>query len=378
MLVIGLVSPVLVFVRLVPPSLLSPSFKLAPILIAVGVVLLRSSAAALGRADSQPPAVLSVGEASLRIGLVLLLEGWFLPEVLQGLGGGLGFLGTLVWIDSFPAGLVLLVLGAMIQAIEVKRRSIRVVFGLAATILACTGTVVFASRPPAGRIGAGWLPTVAEFGDTAMLLVGVLVAIVSAQAGAGRYKTARPRGLYPGRNSLWVGALCLGVGIFLSVSMYFNVLPLALYYVCRKMPPILTALGAVLLLRSIVAAGRVGDDRASASTLGEATLGMGFVLLLLGCSAPLASSGPGRLPGFLGLILRLDCVPAGLALLILGALIRAAERQLPRVGVRETPGDSRSGHEPHVGIGSRPMVSRPEPVGADRLSPLDLGPRSVE
>jgi hypothetical protein len=374
-LVIGVVLPVLVFLRLLPPILLTFSYKLPPILVAVGVVLLRSSAAALRRPVTHPLRVLSVGESSLRMGFVLLLLGWLLPPALRALDRGLGFFGFVIWMESVPAGLVLLVLGAMIQAIEVGNRSIRAVLGLAAILLACTGTVVFASQVPTGLIGTGWLQTVAGYAEMTLLVVGVVASIVSAQAGAGRYVAAGPRGLSLGRKSLLVGSVLLGVGILLSVFMYLRLVPLPLYYICRRMPPILVAVGVVLLRSSIVALRRVGDVSPRVLTLGDSTLGMGFVLLLLGCSSTLAFSGMPLPLRFFRVILGMDCVPAGWALLILGASIRAAER-LPHAGVREAPRDSQRGHEPHVRIGSRPMVSGPEAAHLDRLPPLDLGPRS--
>jgi hypothetical protein len=379
-LAIGLVLPVLFFLRLLPPILILPlsltfSFSLPPILLAVGLVLLRSSAAALRRSIPHPPRVLSVGEATLRMGFVLLLEAWFLPAALRGLDQGLGMFGTFIWMESFPAGLVLLVLGAMIQAIEVGNRSIRAVLGLAAVLLACAGTVVFAFQLPSGRFAPGWIRTVAGYGEMTLLAVGVVTSIVSAQAGAGGYAAAGPRGMHLWRNSLRVGALLLGVGILVPVFMSLRVVPLPLYDICRSMPPILIAVGAVLLRGSIVSSRRVGGDPPRVLTLGAATLRIGLVLLLLGCSSPASYSGVPLLPRSLVWILRMDCIPTGLALLVLGALIKAAE-QSPHVEVREAPGNSQKGHEPHVRIGSRPMVREPEAARPDRLPPLDLGPRS--
>ena len=372
-LVIGLVLPVLLFAGPVPLIVLTLSFKLPPILIAVGVVLVRSSAVALRLPVSHAPRGLSLGEATLRIGFVLLLLGWFLPKVLQALDSRLGFSGTLICLDSIPAGLVLLVLGAMIQTIEVRSWSIRAVLGLAAIISA--GTVVFATQPPAARIGPGWLRMVAGSGEMVMLLVGVLVSSVSAQAGADRDKVAGPRGLHLGRNSLRVGAFLFGVGILLSVLLFLRLVPLALYYLCGKMQPILIAVGVVLLWSSIVALRRAGDHPTRVLTVGSAALMTGFVLLLLGCVSPLGFSGIPVLLRFFSPILQMDCILAGLALLLLGALIRAAERS-QHGGAPEGSRDSQWSHESHVRIGSRPMASRPEGARADRLPPLDLGPRN--
>jgi hypothetical protein len=117
LLVIGLLLPVLMFLCPVPlmPFLV---LKLAPILIAIGAVLLRGSAVALGRADSHPPRILTLGEATLETGLVLLLLFWSLPKVIRSVDQGLGMLGTIVEMDNFPTGLALVGLGALILATE--------------------------------------------------------------------------------------------------------------------------------------------------------------------------------------------------------------------------------------------------------------------
>ncbi len=54
-LVVGLVLPVLMFRGLVPPILFTLTYKLPPIFIAVGIVLLRSSAVALRPTVSHAP-----------------------------------------------------------------------------------------------------------------------------------------------------------------------------------------------------------------------------------------------------------------------------------------------------------------------------------
>ena len=113
-----------------------------------------------------------------------------------------------------------------------------------------------------------------------------------------------------------------------------------------KLTPILIAAGVVLVRSSVAPIRRVASHPPRFLTLGAAALGTGLVLLLLGCSAPfLRLSGGVRGLVFLGSIFRIDCIPAGLALLVLGALIRRAE-QSPQGGVRERARDSGSGHEP--------------------------------
>ena len=220
------------------------------------------------------------------MGFVMLLEGWALPPALQGLDPGLGFFGFIMWMESFPAGLALVVLGAAIQATEVGRRPIRAVLVLAAIVLACTGSAVLASQPPASRfVGPGRLQTVARYGEMTMLLVGVLASVVSAGAGSGRNETAGTRGLRLGRTTLRVGAVLLVAGLVLPALVFVRHVPAMLLVASFKLTPILIAAGVVLLPSSAVAIRRVASHPPRFLTLGQAALGTGLVLLLLGCSA---------------------------------------------------------------------------------------------
>ena len=222
------------------------------------------------------------------MGFVMLLEGWALPPALQGLDRGLGFFGFIIWMESFPAGLALLLLGAAIQATEVGRKPIRAFLVLAAIVLACTGSAVLASQPPASRfVGPGRLQTVARDGEMTMLLVGVLASLVAAQAGSGRYETAGTRGLRLGRTTLGVGAMLLVAGLTLPALMFVRHVPSGLSVVSLKLTPILIAAGVVLLRSSVVALRRAALHPPSFLTLGQAALATGLVLLLLGCSASL-------------------------------------------------------------------------------------------
>jgi hypothetical protein len=210
-----------------------------------------------------------------------------------------------------------------------------IVLGLAAIALLCTGIITSynSSVAQASRIGPGWFQAVSMYGGMALLLMGMVVSIASAQAGAGWFGLAEPRGLHLGRKTLRVGALLLVVGLLLPVLMFLHLVPaplvpvLVLALVTLKLPPILVAIGAVLLGSSAVALHDEVSHPLRILTLGKATLGTGFVLLLLGWSLPGVLQSVDRAGlGFFGFIMCMGCIPAGTALLILGALIMAAER----------------------------------------------------
>jgi hypothetical protein len=119
LLVVGLVLPVLIFSHIIGSRLFFIlSFKLSPILIALGAVLLRNSVVALRCDVSIPLRILTLGRATVRTGFVLFLLGWCLPVILRTLDRGLGMLGTLIGMDVLPAGLALLIVGVLIQATE--------------------------------------------------------------------------------------------------------------------------------------------------------------------------------------------------------------------------------------------------------------------
>ncbi len=187
-------------------------------------------------------------------------------------------------------------------------------------------------------MGPGWFQATSMCSGSALLLMGVVVSIASVQAGAGWFELAEPRGLYLGRKTLRAGALLLVVGLLLPVLWFLHLMPPSLVLVPLKLPPILVAIGAVLLGSSAIALDREISHSLRTLTLGKATLGTGVVLQLLGCYLPGVLQSVDRAGlGFFGFIMCMDCIPAGLALLVLGAFILATEwvREQGRSEVRE-------------------------------------------
>jgi hypothetical protein len=207
-------------------------------------------------------------------------------------------------------------------------KPLRIVLDLAA--IACFGTGIIAtfnqSVPLAGRVGPHWFQAASMYGGTAALLVGVVAAIASARAGARPYGPAGPRGLLLGRRTLRLGTLSLVAGLLSPVLMFLRLMPPVLFFASLKLAPILIAIGAVLLRGSAVALGRADSHPPRILTLGEATLRTGLVLLLLGWSLPKVIRSVDQGLGMLGTFIEMDSLPAGLALLILGACIQAPGR----------------------------------------------------
>jgi hypothetical protein len=155
---------------------------------------------------------------------------------------------------------------------------------------------------------------------TALPLVSLVAAIASAQIGAGR---SEPRGLRLGRTTLWVGALLLVAGLIAPVPLLLHLARPAPLLAEIRLSPIFVAIGVVLLQASVVALHPASAERPRILTLGEATLRMGLVLLVLGCLLPAAlfavdSRGMG---GMLAVIIGMDSLPAGVATLALGFAI---------------------------------------------------------
>lgn len=210
-------------------------------------------------------------------------------------------------------------------------KPLRIVLGLAAIASACTGIIgtYNQSVPLTSRVSPGWFRAVSMYGATAALLVSVVVAIASVQAGARQYGPAGPRGLRLGQRTLRLGAWLLVAGLLSPVLMFLRLMPPMLFLVSLKLAPILIAIGAVLVRGSVVALDRADSHPPRILTLGEATLRTGLVLLLLGWSLPKVIRSVDQGLGMLGTFIEMDSLPAGLALVGLGALILATERSQP-------------------------------------------------
>jgi hypothetical protein len=210
---------------------------------------------------------------------------------------------------------------------------LRTVLGLAAVAAFCVGiiTTYNSSVAPTSRVGPGWFQAMSLYGGSAMLLVGVVLSIATVQVGAGGDAPTEPRGLLLGRNTLRAGALLLAVGVLWPVLAWTHLVPMLFPLVSIKLPPILVAIGAVLLWRSAGALERDAPRSRTILTLGEATIGTGVALFFLGRFLfSVLSSFDRQGLGFFGFIMGMDCPAAGLALFVVGALIRIAEARRGR------------------------------------------------
>jgi hypothetical protein len=219
----------------------------------------------------------------------------------------------------------------LVSPTEAAMKPLQIVLGLASIALLCTGTLATYNflNPGADRVGPDWFQAFSMYGGTAMLLVGVVVAVAAAQASVGRSEVAKPRGLRLGRTTLGVGTVLLMVGLAWPVLTFMGLMPSALLVVSATaswmLSPILMAVGGVLLGRSAVAVRREVSHPLRMLALGKATLWTGFVLLLLGWSLLTVLPSVNQGLGLIGLVIWMECFPAGLALLVVGALINAAE-----------------------------------------------------
>jgi len=122
------------------------------------------------------------------------------------------------------------------------------------------------------------------------------------------------------------GALLLAVGVvglLWPLLGFPRVVAPVVTLVSLKLPPILIAIGAVVVGRSAIALHHEDSYARRILTLGEATLWTGLVLFLLGWSLLMVLSiVDSRGLGIFGVIIWMDCFPAGVALLVAGGLIQ--------------------------------------------------------
>jgi hypothetical protein len=222
---------------------------------------------------------------------------------------------------------------------EPGMRPQRAVFGLAAAALLSTAVIATynSSGPRTSRVGPGWFQTFSMFGGTATMLMGIVASVALAQCG--RSGRVGPTGLHLGLRTLRVGAFLLVAGVLWLVLLLLRLIPSPAFLLASiKVPPVLIAIGAVLLRNSAVAVRREAANPLTTLTLGKATFRTGLVLLLLSYALPMAIRQVDQGLGMFGTIIEMDCFPAGLALVILGKFIEVVEPSTPREQGSMTPG----------------------------------------
>jgi hypothetical protein len=222
---------------------------------------------------------------------------------------------------------------------EPGMRPQRAVFGLAAIALLSTTAIATynSSGPRTSRVGPGWFQAFSMFGGTATMLTGIVASVAFVQPS--RSGRDGPPGLHLGLRTLRVGATLLVAGVLWLVLSLLGLIPSPVLLIASvKVPPVLIAIGAVLLRNSAVAIRQEAADPLTILTLGKATFRTGLVLLLLGYALPMAIRQVDQGLGMFGTVIEMDCIPAGMALVILGNVIEVVELSTRREQGSTTPG----------------------------------------